>query len=239
MPLVPGSEMPDALSALSYDVSNRLTSALNPGATRRADYDYDPRNKRIWEKRTVNGSVTGEWAYFFGITGQRLGRYTFSVAGASITFAQDQASVWFGGKLIQKLDTLGQTAVSEDRLGSVGKYLPYGEAKPGASNPAADNEKFATYTRDAGTGLDYADQRRHLPGAGRFLTGDPYVASGGTRDPGSWNRFGYVEEIQSVPVTGAGWCLRRSLTTIGLGLIGGGGLVALEVVVVVAVAANM
>jgi RHS repeat-associated protein len=122
-----------------------------------------------------------------------MGRYTFTVAGAAITFGESQASVWFGGKLVQKYDGGSPSNVFEDRLGSVGKYLPYGEAKPGASgNPAGDNEKFATYTRDAGTGLDYADQRWHVAGAGRFLTADPYQASGGASDPGSWNRFGYV-----------------------------------------------
>ena len=41
-------------------------------------------------------------------------------------------------------------------------------------------------------GLDYADQRWHAPGAGRFLTADPYQASGGAAEPGSWNRYGYV-----------------------------------------------
>ena len=59
---------------MTYDVANRLIKAENNGATRRGEYDYDPRNKRIWEKRTLSGSVTGEWVYFFGITGQRRGR---------------------------------------------------------------------------------------------------------------------------------------------------------------------
>ena len=42
------------------------------------------------------------------------------------------------------------------------------------------------------TGLDYADQRWHGAGTGRFLTADPYQASGGPGEPGSWNRYGYV-----------------------------------------------
>jgi RHS repeat-associated protein len=192
VPLIAGSEMPDALSSMVYDVSNRLIRAENNGATRRGEYDYDPGNKRIWEKRSVNGVPNGEWAYFFGITGQRMGRYTFTVSGSAITFAQSQASVWFGGKLVQKLDGASVSYPGTDRLFSVGRYLPYGEAKPGSSNPAGDNEKFATYTRDAGTGLDYADQRWFIAGTARFLTSDPYEASGGAGDPGSWNRFGYV-----------------------------------------------
>ncbi|MCC7237761.1 MAG: glucosaminidase domain-containing protein, partial [Bryobacterales bacterium] len=68
---------------------------------------------------------------------------------------------------------------------------PYGQEKPGAT--MNDREKFATYLRDSETGLDYADQRYHQPGWGRFLTPDPYQASGGPASPGSWNRYAYVE----------------------------------------------
>ena len=57
--------------------------------------------------------------------------------------------------------------------------------------------KFATYFRDSWSGLEYADQRYYASGLGRFLTADPYVASGGVGNPGSWNRYSYV---QSDPV---------------------------------------
>ena len=43
--------------------------------------------------------------------------------------------------------------------------------------------------------LDYADQRYHNPGTGRFLTPDPYhAAAGGGNDagnPSSWNEYAY------------------------------------------------
>jgi RHS repeat-associated protein len=42
-------------------------------------------------------------------------------------------------------------------------------------------------------GLDYADQRYYVPGAGRFMTADPYRASAGPSDPGSWNRYAYTQ----------------------------------------------
>ncbi len=38
-----------------------------------------------------------------------------------------------------------------------GKYYPYGQERPSATTNGS--EKFATYFRDAETGLDYADQR--------------------------------------------------------------------------------
>jgi len=36
-------------------------------------------------------------------------------------------------------------------------------------------------------------QRYYGAGTGRFLTADPYQASGGPGDPGSWNRYTYVQ----------------------------------------------
>jgi RHS repeat-associated protein len=41
--------------------------------------------------------------------------------------------------------------------------------------------------------LEYADQRYYASNFGRFMTADRYVASGGTSDPKSWNRYSYVE----------------------------------------------
>jgi RHS repeat-associated protein len=40
---------------------------------------------------------------------------------------------------------------------------------------------------------NYADQRYYSPGTGRFLSADPYMASGGAANPSSWNRYAYVE----------------------------------------------
>jgi RHS repeat-associated protein len=48
------------------------------------------------------------------------------------------------------------------------------------------------YFRDFDTGLDYANNRYHNPGTGRFMTPDPYAGSVSLRDPGSWNRYAYV-----------------------------------------------
>src|SRR5579883_600435 len=97
---------------------------------------------------------------------------------------------YFGGRMVKN----GSAWVYGDRLGSIGKYYPYGQERPSATQNGT--EKFTGYLRDAETGLDYADQRYYQPGMGRFLTADPYMAnnggSGEPSDPGSWNRFAYV-----------------------------------------------
>jgi RHS repeat-associated protein len=92
---------------------------------------------------------------------------------------------------------IGGEWVATDRLGSVVrkgttnyKYAPYGQEIGGAT--PNDTNKFATYTRDSLSGLDYALNRYYKPEWGRFTSPDPYQASGGPADPGSWNRYTYV-----------------------------------------------
>jgi RHS repeat-associated protein len=78
----------------------------------------------------------------------------------------------------------------QDRLGSIGKFYPWGQEKPSATTN--NTEKFTAYFRDAETGLDYAKNRYHQPGMGRFLTPDPKRWSAKPNLPGSWNRYAYV-----------------------------------------------
>jgi RHS repeat-associated protein len=68
-------------------------------------------------------------------------------------------------------------------------YFPYGEEMISSAN---NRDKFGTYSRDGHSGLDYADQRYYASRFGRFRTSDPYEASGGASEPGSWNRYPYV-----------------------------------------------
>jgi hypothetical protein len=44
--------------------------------------------------------------------------------------------------------------LTTDRLGSIGKFYPWGQEKPSATQNGT--EKFTGYFRDADTGLDYA-----------------------------------------------------------------------------------
>ncbi len=99
--------------------------------------------------------------------------------------------VYFAGRTI-KADT---NWVVTDRLGSVAarsgsrqKYFPYGEDPTDGGGAT----RFATYFHDNNY-YDYADQRYYARVAGRFLTADRYKASGGAADPGSWNRYSYVQ----------------------------------------------
>jgi len=144
----------------------------------------------VWKKKP-NGS---EEFYFYGVGGQKLGTYqpaTDSQFGTRMVLVS--TNLYFGGKVIR---AQGQAVVT-DRLGSVRagsgpatRYFPYGEEQ---QTTAQDRDNFATYYRDSSTGLDYADQRYYGSTMGRFLTPDPYRASGGPASPQSWNRYAYAE----------------------------------------------
>jgi RHS repeat-associated protein len=161
----------------TYDVANRLVSN---GAI------YNPRNQRVFD---------GTYIYLYTPEGKLAGKYTANwSSNGSQAFIQGQPSVYFAGKLIQEQ---GQWVMT-DRLGSVrlnatngrSSYQPYGaEVTPTTSD---QRTKFATYYRDS-AGLDYAGQRYYSNVTGRFLTPDPSLVNVDLEDPGSWNRYAYVQ----------------------------------------------
>jgi RHS repeat-associated protein len=182
----------------TYDAETRLVQA-NAGAVQ---YGYDGRNKRIWQATFSNcggdSCMSSDSISLFGVGGKLIGTYTGSAnwnntqTQIPLSFYSSTQRVYFGKKLVATLDWQGnQNGVVQDRLESVGKYYPFGEERN--SPPLANDQvKFATYTRDSATGLDYADQRYYASTFGRFMSPDPYRASGAPGDPGSWNRYSYT-----------------------------------------------
>jgi len=137
-----------------------------------------------------------EYITMFGADGKQIGIYTVPQAySGTLTFSAGEIRTYFGGRLVGAGGTGIVKAVIQDRLGSVGKYYPFGEER-NSPHLQDDAVKFATYTRDSATGNDYADNRYYTSNLGRFLTPDPYQASTvGAADPAtpkSWNRYSYA-----------------------------------------------
>src|ERR1700678_2138822 len=111
-----------------------------------------------------------------------------SYSAPTLVATQTGTNYYFGRKLIKNANGY----LGADQLGSIGKYYPYGQEKPSATTNGT--EKFTGYFRDAETGLDYAKNRYHNPGTGRFLTADQYISATASnpQDPGSWNRYAYT-----------------------------------------------
>jgi RHS repeat-associated protein len=166
----------------TFDVENRMITGAGNG------YAYDPAGKRV---KKAYGNA---WEfYFYGVGGQKLVTLACVMGDNGLGCpGGNQYNVYFGGKLVKSKGLV----VAADRLGSVRansngermSYYPYGEER---TSTADDREKFGTYTRD-NPYQDYADQRYYAPWGGRFLTADPYVASGGPGVPATWNRYAYV-----------------------------------------------
>ncbi|QOY91464.1 RHS repeat-associated core domain-containing protein [Paludibaculum fermentans] len=178
-----GWSTPSGSVTASYDIENRMTQIVTPSVTE--TYKYGPGNLRV---KKLQG---GNWTYtVYGQGGEVLGTYSVCTVSGSPFLCQAKLRVYFGGRLVLN----GWTGVKPDRLGSPdgthGRVYPYGEVS-GAVTVDQD-ETFTTYKRDVYTGLDYAQNRYYASAWGRFTSADPYRASGGPEDPGSWNRYAYV-----------------------------------------------
>ncbi len=162
--------------SFSYDVENRMMWA-QAGTLYTEYYGYAADNKRVYKKR--GDDATEEVSFYLG--NKKLGAYQVNDDGyPQFQFTTLSTQLWFGGKKL----------AVRDRLGSKGVYYPFGEERGSA---VQNDDSFATYYRDKTTALDYADQRYYSALTGRFVTPDPYQASGGVAEPGSWNRYAYVE----------------------------------------------
>jgi len=172
----------------SMDAENRLVLS---GTMR---YAYDAHNKRVWAC-TATGSApypcTSQTYFFYGPDGKLLAQFTpvytpkdqnnqGQVFPATLTFQASGGRSYFGSRLLG----------DEDRIGSRGKYFPYGEDRS-SQNPPNDTVKFAAYTRDSATGLDYAaeDNSYYTATYGRYLS---VLRRGSPTDPTSWNRYRYT-----------------------------------------------
>jgi RHS repeat-associated protein len=128
------------------------------------------------------------------VDGQKIGTYTFTLGlyGGSnapeMTNSTTLLATFFGHKRVGTFDRLGSAKYNQSN-NAAQSFYPYGEDR-GTVEPN-DELKFATYTRDAATGLDYADQRYYANNFGRFMSADRY-ASANRHSPQSWNRYSYV-----------------------------------------------
>ena len=174
-----------SLTNLTYDVSNRLAT-LNSSNNA---YAYSSTNQRVY----FHNSAGTASLYIYGQGGKKLATYTVGIANNQVSFTLQSQNVYFAGKLI----SAEGNAVAVDRLGSVRwnaasgshTYYPYGAEY----NPTPGNtEKYATYTRDNLTGLDYAMNRYFYSAWGRFMSPDGYMASAHLGNPHSWNRYTYT-----------------------------------------------
>jgi RHS repeat-associated protein len=132
---------------------------------------------RVW-KLKPDGT---EELHIYGALGERLGTYPIQLNpnGKYLFYVAAGTTVeYFAGGGSGRLTGWNRNAT----------YYAYGEDY---GTPVVNSENFATYLRDATTGLDYAKNRYYSSILGRFMTADPST-SDALADPGQWNKYAYV-----------------------------------------------
>ncbi len=176
------------VGTLAYDARNRITGA--GGVPTRG---YDPGNRKIWWKDSNGITFVDYWLP----NGEKLVTYRIDESPyynnwqsytGPVQFSTVVRNLYFAGRRVKVEGGPGAGWLQPDRLSSNARHHPYGEERGTSST----EYKFATYQREA-SGLDYALNRYYSSVYGRFLSSDPYRASGGPRDPGSWNRYAHVQ----------------------------------------------
>ena len=170
-------------TSYNYDVSNRVVSLASSSPN--WQYSYAPHNRRVWRGVWTGSTLTTDEVTFWAGS-RKLGTWALSWSGTQLIATMTTSEYYFAGRLIKN----NTGYVASDRLGSIGKFYPWGQEKPSATTNGT--EKFTGYYRDSETGNDYAVNRYHQPGMGRFLTADPSRKSMVPGNPGSWNRYAYV-----------------------------------------------
>jgi RHS repeat-associated protein len=185
-----GNTMSGAWATMVYDVANRMVSAQT-SAGGIEYYGYAPDNKQVYRRLPSGSAGSNEEFTFYGAMEEKLGVFAPSNP-TTFTLMPIRSNVYFAGKMIWS----DGAPVYQDRLATNrangARFYPYGDEIGGPNATSNDREKFATYTRDGYTGLDISPNRAYASTYGRFNTADPYKASAGPSDPGSWNRYSYT-----------------------------------------------
>jgi RHS repeat-associated protein len=182
----------------TWNVENQLISngTVDPSGDL-LTYTYDPWGKRVLQYAAgASGVPAGGTAYFYSITGQRLGTYQVSYVNSNDPPLPQTTPLYFGSRLLAPVDRLGSLRQNQ---GQSVAYYPWGEERPGANGTTPDGtDKFATYFRDVtnnGVGEDYAGARYYNNNFGRFWSPDPAgYGAARRRNPISWNRYAYAND---------------------------------------------
>jgi RHS repeat-associated protein len=184
-----------------YDAENKQTPVTSGGGTL-GTYYYDGDGDRV--KKT---SASDSTVLVYDAAGQLIEEYPTSALTTVAT-----AYVYAGSRLLSTETSSGTTYLTADHLGSprintdgggnvVARhdYMPFGEdiatsQRTSGVGYISDSvrQKFTGYEHDGETGLEFAYARYYGSSQGRFTSTDPFMGSGRTGSPQSWNRYAYV-----------------------------------------------
>jgi RHS repeat-associated protein len=200
-----------------YDAAGRLTQVLDHQSNLIEEYTYGSDNRRLM---TRNGA-TGDRTYHVWHGGVVVAEYS---ADASKDGGPSWAKnlIYIGGRLLATQWAEGAVQYHHpDRIGTrlttnagaetvTGQVtLPFGIALD-AESTGSISQRFTTFDRDTGVGLDYAVNRHYAFDQGRFTQVDPLgMAAVDPLRPQSLNMFAYVgnDPVNSTDPLGLRWIL--------------------------------
>ncbi len=176
--------------SFTYDAENRQISAS--GSNLSTSYAYDGNGERV----KSHNSITNQTTYFiYDAKGKLAAEYTVNVSPPEFPTISYLTN-----------DALGSPRVITNAYGELKArrdffpfgdeiYAGYGSRTTSQRYSAPDDDtrqKFATYQRDAETGLDFAQSRYYSPKHGRFTSPDEFKG-------GPDELFDFTEDANSNP----------------------------------------
>lgn len=199
-----GNLLSDGVHSYTYDAENKIAKVDSVAA-----YVYDGAEQRVRKLIGENlifvygigGQLVAEYS---GSSGSLLKEYVYGANGLLATI--EPSAINSNGTRYTTPDHLGSPRVVTNSAASVisrHDYLPFGEELgagvgsrttgmgfPGSSDSI--RQRFTAKERDNETGLDYFGARYYFSVQGRFTSVDPWLPSGRTANPQSWNRYSYT-----------------------------------------------
>ncbi|MEP6850421.1 MAG: RHS repeat-associated core domain-containing protein [Acidobacteriota bacterium] len=184
-----------------YDAAGRLVEVDNDSGTAIETYKYAADRSRL-----IRETSSGRTYYAWGGSSV-MQEYTEGTSSTTPVYSKSYTHA--GSRLLSTSTVVSSAEVLEfhhpDRLGtrlvtnpSASTYyeqstMPFGTAFPNEST-GFSNQTFTTYDRSSSTGLDYAINRTHSSGQGRFTQVDPLGMAGASGSiPQSLNLYAYAQ----------------------------------------------
>ena len=208
----PNTNRFDLGQGFTYDKNGNVVQDHDPVTGHNRQFIFNGDNKQV-QVKDIDNSNQATGTYFYDGEGKRVKK---------VTEQETTVFVYSSGKLIAEYSTqlaaephvnytttdhLGSPRIITDELGQVKSrrdFMPFGEdifATVGARSNAALHyststddlrQKFTGYQKDSETSLDFAEARMYENRFGRFTAVDPFLASGKSSNPQTFNRYNYV-----------------------------------------------
>ena len=195
----------------TYDKSGNITKDTDPVTNQARQISFNGDNKQT-EVKDANGTPIGK--YYYDGEGKRVKKVTatettiFAYSGGKLVAEYSTQISQNPTISYTTADHLGSPRVITDRNGNIRSrrdFMPFGEdifvgvgGRTGdtgqrySSNADDIRQKFTGYQKDSETNLDFAEARMYENRYGRFTAVDPFLASGKSSSPQTFNRYVYV-----------------------------------------------